>query len=355
MTHLLEDLRHLVEHSPTSFHAVVEMGDRLASLDFIPLSMDEKWDLEKGKKYFVTSEGSIAAFVLPEKKPTKLSLIASHTDSPALKLKPRPEIRSKNMIMLGVEVYGGPILPTWLNRELAIAGRVVVSKKNGALVEHLVSFDDAPVIIPLIAPHLEREGYKKGLVLDKQQHLRPLATLQGEDFNTPYLEALLKREITFQKLLDFDLFLVPIEPPRYIGMDAEMLSGYRLDNLTSAHAALVALGNIKKAASTHLPFGLFWDHEEIGSSTRTGADSPFFHDIYKRLTAFYKLSAEEEAIMRNKSLCLSVDVTHAYNPNFEKKYDPEHHPLLGEGITIKYNANMRYSTTARSGAYVAAL
>jgi len=354
MTHILEDLRHLIESSPTSHHAVVEMGNRLASLDFCPLHMDEPWKLEKGGKYFVISEGSIAAFSLPKKKPEKLSLIASHTDSPALKLKPKPEIRKENMKMLGVEVYGGPILPTWLNRDLAIAGRVVVSRQNGNIEEHLVHFEDAPVMIPLLAPHLDREAYKK-FVLDKQDHLRPLATIGGEDFDQPYLESLLKRELSYHKLLDFDLFLVPIEPPRYLGARSEMLAGYRLDNLTSAHAALVAFGNLKKASDTTLPIGLFWDHEEIGSSSRIGADSPFFDDIYKRLLSFYKLSPEQECILRQKSLCLSVDVTHAFNPNFEKKYDPQHLPLLGEGITIKYNANMRYSTSARSGSYVADL
>ncbi len=121
MAHILEDFCDFLTQSPTSWHATMEMGNRLASLDFIPLDLNEKWELEKGKKYFVIRDGSLAAFALPKKKVEALSLIASHTDSPALKLKPRPSIQKANMQMLGVEVYGGPVLPTWFNRDLAIA------------------------------------------------------------------------------------------------------------------------------------------------------------------------------------------------------------------------------------------
>ncbi|NGX59450.1 MAG: putative M18 family aminopeptidase 2 [Chlamydiae bacterium] len=352
MTHLLEDLTHFLSQSPTSWHAAMEMGNRLASLDFTPLSPNEKWELEKGKKYFVIQDGSIAAFALPSKKPQKMSLIAAHTDSPALKLKPKPVLEKENMQMLGVEIYGSPVLPTWVNRDLAIAGRVVVLRKNNAIEEELVFFDDAPVLIPLLAPHLDREAYKKGLELNKQEHLTPIATLKDKNFDQNYLESLLKRQLSFHKLLDFELFLIPLDHPRFIGKDGEMLASYRLDNLASAHAGLVAMGHLEKAPSGYLPIGIFWDHEEVGSATHTGAESPFFHDLLKHLSSFYKLSGEEETLLRRHSLCLSVDLTHAYNPNYEKKYDPQHIPLLGEGITIKYNANMRYSTTAKSGAWI---
>lgn len=355
MAHILEDFCDFLSHSPTSWHATMEMGNRLASLDFIPLDLNEKWDLEKGKKYFVIRDGSLAAFALPKKKIQSLSLIASHTDSPALKLKPHPSIEKANMQMLGVEVYGGPVLPTWFNRDLAIAGRIVVQQKNKQLEEHLVYFDDAPVIIPLIAPHLDREIYKKGMEIDKQDHLRPLASLKDEEFDKNYIESLARRQFSFHKLLDFDLFLVPIEPPRFIGKEGEMLASYRLDNLASAHAGLVAIGNLDKIPDTSLPISIFWDHEEVGSSTHVGAESPFFRDLLARLTNFYKLSVEEEILLRQNSSCLSVDLTHAYNPNFEKKYDPNHQLLLDGGIAIKYNANMRYITSAKTGAIVESL
>ncbi len=352
MTHLLEDLHDFLSNAPTSWHAVVEMGNRLATLDYTPLFLDEKWELEKGGKYFVVQDGSLATFVLPEKKPKKMPLITAHTDSPALKLKPHPVIEKENFFLLGAEIYGGPILATWMNRDLAIAGRVVVETGNDKAQEFLVFFEDSPVIIPLLAPHLDREAYKDGLKLDKQEHLISVAGLRNENLNQDYLEGLLKRSINYKKLLDFDLFLVPIEPPRFIGKDGEMLASYRIDNLVSAHAGIVAFGNIEKASKETLPIGLFWDHEEIGSSTHVGAGSPFFKDIFSRISEFYKISDEEESILRRTALCASVDMCQAYNPNFEKKYDPNHKPLLGKGVAIKYNANMRYVSDAKTASSI---
>jgi len=349
MTHLLDDFSDFLIHSPTSWHAAIEMSNRLASLDFIPLYVEDKWKLEKGKKYFAVHDGSIAAFALPEKRLDRMSIIASHTDSPALKLKPQPVIEKKNMVQLGVEVYGAPILPTWMNRDLSIAGRVVVSREDGEIEELLVFLDDAPVMIPTLAPHLDREAFRKGLQLNKQDHLAPIASLK---FEKEYIENLIRKQHNFQSLLDFDLFLVPIENPRFLGSQGEMLASYRLDNLTSTHSGLVALGNLKTPSPDTLSFGVFWDHEEIGSSTQIGADSTFFQDIYSRICDFYQLNVEEEVLLRRNSLCLSVDVTHALNPNYEKKYDPQHAPLLGEGITIKYNADLRYTSNAKTGAFI---
>lgn len=284
-----------------------------------------------------------------------MALVGAHTDSPALKLKPHPEIEKHNMMLLGVEVYGSPILSTWVNRDLGIAGRVVVQKENEQVEEFTVFLDDAPVIIPLLAPHLDREALKKGLELNKQDHLSPIAALTGENFDKKYVESLLRRQHPFHQLLDFDLFLVPLETPRFIGGNGEMLASYRLDNLASAHAGLVALGNITTPSLHTLSMGIFWDHEEVGSSTHIGAGSPFFHDIYSRICHFYKLNPEEETILRRNSLCLSTDVCHALNPNYENKYDPRHAPLLGEGIVIKYNADMRYSTNGKTGAFISHL
>lgn len=355
MTQLLEDFTEFITAAPTSWHAAVEMGNRLASCDYIPLEYEKKWELEKGKKYFVIREGSLAAFSLPKKKPEKMAIAAAHTDSPALKLKPHCVSKKKNMKLLGVEVYGGVVLPTFLGRDLVITGRVIVEKKKGKLEEHLVYLDDAPVIIPLIAPHLDREIYKKGLVLNKHDHLFSVATLEDEELDEDYLETLLQRQFAFENLIDFDLFLVPLDGPRFLGKDGEMLASYRLDNLSSAHSILVGLGYLDKPAEKTLSIGMFWDHEEIGSSTSVGAHSPFFSDVLARILPHYKLTPEEEVILRGNSLCLSVDMTHALNPNFESKYDKEHSPLLGKGLVLKYNANMRYVTNAKSGSHVQSL
>lgn len=355
MTDLLEDFADFLTHSPTSWHATTEMGNRLASLDFTPLFFGSKWDLEKGGRYFVIHDGSLAAFILPENTPEQMAIITSHTDSPALKLKPHPFYTKHNMDLLAVEVYGSPVLPTWFNRDLAIAGRVTVKQRSGEIEEHNVFFDDTPVIIPALAPHLDREAYKKGLQVNAQDHLVPILGLNEEGIDTCTVTELLRRQLTFDRLLDFDLFLVPLEEPRFIGKSGDMIASYRLDNLASSHAALTAIASVEDPSETTLPIALFWDHEEIGSETSIGASSPFFRDLYERICSAYTIEKEDEILMRQNSLCLSVDLTHAVNPAYEKRYDPHHLPLLGEGIALKYNANMRYTTSARTGAFVSIL
>lgn len=332
MQYLLEDFRAFLGASPTSWHAVREIGNRLAEKEFIPLALGEAWNLEKGKRYFVARGGSLCAFALPKAAVKKATILATHTDSPALKLKPQPQVGEKNMVQLEVETYGSPLLTSWMNRDLAIAGRIVV--KEGE--EKLVFFDDAPLFIPQLAIHLDREVNEKGLVLNKQEHLRPIAALG----NYPaYLEHLLK-----QKMVSFDLFLVPIEAPRYLGPMSEMLASYRLDNLASAHAALTALAQSKP--SDQLQVALFSDHEEIGSRSAEGAGSTFLADVLKRL----EIPDKEWARIPSESLCVSIDVAHAYNPNYANRYDPNHHPLLGKGIVLKYNADHKYTTNALTAA-----
>ena len=241
MSHILEDLKQFLETSPTSWHAVGQIGNRLAEIDFTPLEETEKWELEPGKKYFVQRGGSMCAFSLPLSSPTKMVLLASHTDSPALKLKPNAPIVEENMLLLETEVYGSPLLSSWLNRDLAIAGRIVVQNSHGEVEEKLVFLDEVPVFIPQLAVHLDREANEKGVVLNKQEHLRPIVTL-CPDIS---LETLLKHHHDFSSLLAFDLFLVPLEAPRFLGMEGEMIASYRLDNLCSAHACTAAIVSAK--------------------------------------------------------------------------------------------------------------
>ncbi len=349
--HILEDFHAFLGSAPTSWHAVREIGSRLALCDYIPLEVDEKWELKRGKKYFVAHGGSIAAFALPKSALQKALLIGAHTDSPALKIKPQPEIHKENMTLLGVEVYGGPILPSWLSRDLGIAGRVFVLNAKQQIEEHLIFIDDTPLFIPFLAPHLDRESGEKGLLLNKQDHMIPLATLKQNE-NQKLIESMLHCHFSFHTLLSFDLFLVPLEEPRFIGNSSEMIASYRLDNLASVHAGVTALGNLSEASEHTLQMGLFWDHEEIGSQTAVGAESPFFSDIFDRISHFYSLDPEEKAIVKNRSLCLSVDVAHALNPNYEKKYDPQHLPLLGKGVVIKSHAGQRYASSAAGTAQV---
>lgn len=354
MAHILGDFKAFLDNSPTSFHAARQLSERLAASDFEPLDEREAWDLQKGKSYFVMRGGSLCAFTLPNAGMDRAMILGSHTDCPALKIKPHPgAFSSHNMTLLGAEVYGAPLLSSWLNRDLAIAGRVVVSNAKEELEERLVILDDSPLTIPQLAIHLDREVNEKGLVLNKQEHLIPLAGLQKEDEDiSSYLEKLLRRRIQFKTLYSYDLFLVPLETARFMGADGELLSSFHLDNLTSAHASVTALLQAEKSSKS-LSMAIFWDHEEIGSSTSEGAASPFLPDVLRRIARVYKFDDETFIRFKTNSLFVSIDVSHGLNANYKKKYEPQHLPLLGRGIVIKYNADQKYASTAPTAALIA--
>jgi aspartyl aminopeptidase len=347
MSHLLEDFKKFLDHSPTSWHAAQEICNRLAAVDFSPLEEGEAWILESDKKYFIQRGGFVCAFSIPKVMPKKITLLASHTDSPALKLKPRPEIQIDGITLFETEVYGSPILSSWFNRDLALAGRVIFQNAQDELEDKLLFLNDSPLILPQLALHLDKEAQKEnGLIIDKQDHLRPILTLHSDSTNI--LDKLLKRHLNVKTLISFDLFLVPLEEARFVGLQGEMISAYRLDNLASAHACCVAIATAP--VSDALQMALFWDHEEIGSSTTEGADSSALGDILKRISLALSMPEEEMIRLKTRSLCISVDVAHAFNPNFPSKYDPEHKCLLGHGIALKYNANKKYATDAKTAA-----
>jgi aspartyl aminopeptidase len=353
MTHLLSDLKTFLDRSPTAWHTVEELGNRLAICDFSPLGENEKWKLEPGKKYFVSRGGALCAFVVPQSKPQRSIILASHTDSPALKLKPRPSFQKENMSLLNVEVYGSPLLTSWLNRDLALAGKVVVADSQHRVTEKLVFLDDIALFIPQLAIHLDREVNEKGLILNKQEHLCPIAGLTEEGFEPIHaLETLLHRHLSFSSLISFDLFLVPLEPARFVGSNNEMVASYRIDNLASVHASISAMGYLKEPKRDALQMAICWDNEEIGSQTRDGASSPFLADILQHIGFSLKMDLEEMLLLKSNSFCVSIDMAHAFNPNYTNKQDPHHQPLLGKGIVIKHNANQKYASNALSSATI---
>ncbi len=345
----LENFVSFIDRSPTVYHAAKEIANRLAEADFTPLSEKEKWALEPGKGYFVMRDDTlVAAFRLPQKSPRSTTILASHIDSPALKIKPQPEISSHGMGQFGTEIYGGPLLHTWLDRDLAVAGRIVIQKGKTCLSK-TVFLDDYPVIIPSLAIHLQRDVTEKGLLVQKQDHLKAIFTLRSKE---KHLEDWLRKHHPFDHLLGFDLFLVPTEKAALLGFEDELLSSYRLDNLTSAYASLAALIN-SRARSDTIQMALFWDHEEIGSQTYAGADSVFAHQILERICLSFKMSREEYYCMKSRSLCLSCDVGHAFHPNFAEKYDPQNAPIMGKGPVLKFSS--RYATNGASAAPIVQL
>ena len=253
MSDILTDLKAFLDTSFTSWHAVKEIGNRLAIRDFQPLVEGEKWTLEPGKRYFLTRGGSLCAFCLPKKKPLSAILLASHTDSPALKLKPCPTYQTENFLQLNTEVYGSPLLASWLNRDLSLAGRVIITNEKGEQEEKLVHIDDAFAFIPQLAIHLDREVNEKGLILNKQEHLNPILGLcEDGSSSKESFEILLRRHLSFRSLLAFEIFLVPADPARFVGLNSEMLASYRIDNLVSAHAALCAFGKLETPAEDQI-------------------------------------------------------------------------------------------------------
>lgn len=347
---MLEKFVRFLNHSPTVYHAARVISAQLAEADFTPLTEREKWRLEPGKGYFVMREDTLlAAFRLPKGKPTASTLLASHIDSPGLKIKPLPEISSHGIGQFGTEVYGGPLLHTWLDRDLSLAGRIVVLDKNGGCESKFVLLDDYPIIIPGLAIHLNREVNEKGLIVHKQDHLKAVYSIQNKD---KHLEDLLRKQHPFKKLLGFDLFLVPIEKAAFNGFDDELISSYRLDNLTSAFASLEAMIQSKARKDT-IQMAIFWDHEEIGSKTYGGADSLFVNELFERICMHCKMDREDYYRMKSASLCLSCDVGHAFHPNHADKYDPQNAPLMGKGPTLKFSA--KYATSGATAAPIVRL
>lgn len=353
----IQDLMNFLNRSPTAWHAVEAVAEKLQHAGYTRLHEEECWNLSPKQRYFVIRNGSsLCAFLTPKKSCQKVQLIASHTDSPGFKLKPNAEFSKENMVMLGVEVYGAPLIASWLNRDLGIAGRIVYTDKAGKISESLVRLDKHPLVIPQLAIHLDRQVNEEGVLLNKQDQLAALAALNEEtDSKNSYLEALLKEYIHYHQLLSTDLFLFPLEPAALIGPQAQMIASYRIDSLNSVHAAVTAFCQAKPSSDDTLHIMALWDNEEIGSATAQGAGSPFVSHVLERATISLGLSREEYLRLLRQSLCISVDLGHAMHPNYTDKHEPRHLLLMQHGIVVKYNSQYRYASDAKSAAMIIAL
>lgn len=351
---IITELLNFLNSSPTAFHAVDWIKKQLTKAQFRELHEQEKWSLNPGGKYFTIRNGtSVSAFIVPLNDLKKAKIIGSHTDSPGLKIKPNGEFRRENMSMLSVEVYGSPLLSSWLNRDLGIAGKVYYVDRQGSKKETLVMIDDKPVVIPQLAVHLDRSVNENGLLLNKQEHLSALA---GVDLEGSFLYKALKERIQdIAGLIGYDLYLYPLESARKNGENGETISAYRIDSLCSVHAGLNALleeSRQESSSSEDLKLVIFWDNEEVGSLTAQGASSPFLPHLLERITLGLKKSREEYLTTIASSFCVSVDLAHAIHPNHLEKFDPMHRPLINRGIVIKSNAQARYATTAATASQV---
>lgn len=336
-----------ITDSPTSFHVALNAAHALSKHSFQELKLQESWKLHPGKKYFLRHEGSVIAFQIPLKTIEEGVILASHTDSPAFKLKPHAEFVKEDMTMLGLEVYGAPLLTSWLNRDLGIAGKIVYTDQKKQIKEAYVNVTKYPVVIPQIAIHLDRKVNEEGLLLNKQEHYYALASLAKKKKRS-LLEEILSKEVPLTELLAHDLFLYPLEKPSLVGFQNELLAGYRFDSLASVFSILEAFTALQKPSAHTLKIMTLWDHEEIGSSTPFGAESPFFAHAFERIALGLGLSRENFLRLQHHTLSVSVDLGHATHPNYPEKHDPQHKTKLGAGVLIKTNAQKKYATDTTS-------
>jgi aspartyl aminopeptidase len=338
--------------SPTPFHAVEAAAERLASVGAVELDEKRGWSLSPGQTVFLRRNGSsLLAFRLP-RNPASASLrfriVAAHTDSPCLKLKPNAPDAAANWAQWGVEVYGGVLFNSWLDRDLGVAGRVSRLGEDGKVTSRLVRMDDKALRIPQLAIHLDRGVNENGLILNAQRHLVPvtgLADPAGRSFEGWLREAAGAEAGSFT----FELLLFDRTPAGYGGMDDEFIYSGRLDNLAMSHAALQAFCAGNPAEEIVQCIALF-DNEEVGSVSAQGAVSNLLSASLERVLLALGRGREESLAALARSHLISADMAHAIHPNYPEKHEPFHFPLVNQGPVIKGNASQRYATNAETAA-----
>lgn len=335
-----------LDASPTAYHASANARARLEEAGFSALDEGAAWSLAAGRGYFVErNQSALIAFRVGSGclATEGFRLAAAHTDSPAPKLKWRGAAERSGVLRIPVESYGGMLQSSWFDRPLVIAGRVALQAASGGVRWQLVSSSRPLAIIPGLAIHLNREA-NQGTAINVQQHL---AALCGAGSFADILKELCGARL--EELLDADLFLADCQPATLCGINQDILSAPRLDNLCSCQALLDALIAAPLTAATSVIF--LADNEEVGSETAQGAASAFWRDTLERL-CLTQGDADHETIFRalSRSFLLSVDAAHAVHPNYEEKHDPAYAPQLNRGVVIKNNASFRYSSTAVSSA-----
>ena len=348
----IQSLLEFIDRSPTPFHAVQEITNTLSNKGFIEIKETDAWRLKPNGRYFLTrNDSSLIAFVVGSKPEFKI--IGAHTDSPNLRLKPQAVYAKNGYLQLGVEVYGGVLLSTWTDRDLSLAGRVVLAGKKNPSTK-LIRFKQALLRIPQLAIHLNRNVNKKGLILNEQNHLPPIFSMQNKSAPDEVLKKMVARELKCKpvNIMGLDLSLYDTQPGTLAGAEREFIFSGRLDNLASCHSAMHALteSTMKDPATRVIAF---YDHEEVGSESAQGAGSPFLKDVLERII----LSEKREGFLRAmaNSFFISADMAHAIHPNYSEMHDNQHMPIINGGPVIKSNAGQRYATDAMSSVWFESL
>ena len=359
---VLTDLLAFLGDSPTPFHAVANAVVRLQAAGFRALAETDDWSrLAPGRYAFVHGGSSVLAFVIPKKKRIAgFRIVGAHTDSPNLRLKPTPEYTKEGYAQLGVEVYGGALLNSWLDRDLSLAGRVFLATDGGAkstkkqppVESRLVRFKRPMLRVAQLAIHLDRDVNDKGVVLNKQEHLAPIFGLASEDGKSLKAMVAEELEVPAERIVGTELMLYDVVRPTLGGRSRELVFSARLDNLGMSHAAIRALIDAAPAAAADdlVPVAALFDHEEVGSESAYGAHSGFLPRALERIILGRGGSREDYHRALAGSLCVSADMAHAVHPNYESRHEARHKPVLNGGPVIKINAQQRYATSGGTAA-----
>lgn len=340
MTQYLDDLAAFIHAAPSPYHVTAQVAERAAEAGFTRLDdAPGPWPSEAGG-YVLVRDGAVIVWKIPENLPEHptFRIVGAHTDSPTFRVKPLPDNTSAGYARVGVEVYGGVLANSWLDRDLGFAGRLVTN--DG---EHLVR-TPAMARIPQLAIHLDR-NVNDGLKLDRQQHLVPIVGVGNE---TDIIAEIAKQaNVSPDAVQGFDLVLTDTQEPGVFGIDDEFFAAPRLDNLVSVHAGLRALLD---AESDHITVLAAFDHEEVGSETRTGAGGPMLEEVLHLILASQEVPTHLQRSLIAHSTMLSADGGHLVHPNYTERHDPQHYPLPNAGPILKVNATQRYLSDGRGAA-----
>jgi aspartyl aminopeptidase len=358
------DLLSYLSVAPSPFHAVAASAGRLLAAGFHEVDPHTAWSAEDvAGRCFVTRGGALLAWdATPGADPISngFRIVGAHTDSPNLRVKPNPDVTSVGYRQLGIEVYGGILSNSWLDRDLGLSGRLVL--RDGSVV--LVNVERPLARVTQLAIHLDREVNDRGLVLDKQLHLAPIVGLGKMSDGDLRSFAAKAAGVKTKEVVSYDLMLHDLTPPALLGLDDEFIVSARIDNLFSAWAATTALASLaphnvsrkgtkKPGANASVPVIALFDHEEVGSESTTGAAGPLLERVLERIIAAYDPSVDARARALDASSCISADMAHAVHPNYVERHEPGHRPLPNGGPVLKINANQRYATDAVTAAIFA--
>lgn len=357
----VQDCLDFIDASPSPWHAIATLEQRLQAFQFQRLDEKNAWSLAAGGRYYVVrDESSIIIFVAGQQDlaGNGFKILGAHTDSPGLRLKPNPASNSDNLLRLSVEVYGGPILATFSDRDLSLAGRLAYRTGNGKIASRLLRFEQPLLRLPNLAIHMNRSVNEDGLKLNKQTELPLLfAAATEQQLATDQFTALLTGAsgLEAQQILSWEFNIHDTQKGVFWGENQAFYANSQLDNLASCHAGVSALLNDAVLNSGNTLVCAFFDHEEIGSESRKGAAGSFLPDVLERIAVAQQLDKQGYQRARANSLMISADMAHAYQPNFPNAYEPGHKLYVNQGPAIKVNANHRYASNCLSEAAFMAL